>query len=171
MRGKRVSVRRGGRRGRRARRTLTKAVFCRARIRRESVRRTERTRGGERERRTHVKVSLGADLEADLRALDLGVVDGLGAGLDVLRNLVVVRRREDGQVGEAVDGDGVRRRGVAEAERVARDGARRDRVGRLGTEKESVAADDLRASERRRQAQERGGSEGGEGERDARRRR
>lgn len=113
-----------------------------------------------RERRTHVKVSLGADLEADLRALDLGVVDGLGAGLDVLRDLVVVRRREDGQVGEAVDGDGVRRRGVAEAERVARDGARRDRVGRLGTEEEAVAADDLRASERRRQAQERGGRGG-----------
>lgn len=147
-----------------------------------------------RERRTHVEVSLGADLrevargegqyclpshapsapklaacttkschgtvrhageraatrkaktthlEADLGAGSLGVVDGLGARLDVLGHLVVVRRREDGQVGEAVERDGVGRRRVAEAERVARDGARRDRVGRLGTEEEPVAANDL----------------------------
>lgn len=55
---------------------------------------------------------------------------------------MVVRCREDGEVGETVEGDGVGRGGVAEAEGVAGDGAGRDRVGRLGTEEEAVAADD-----------------------------
>lgn len=66
----------------------------------------------------------------------------LGAGLDVLGDLVVVGSREDREVGETVEGDGVGRGGVAEAEGVAGDGAGRDRVGRLGTEQEAVAADD-----------------------------
>ena len=66
----------------------------------------------------------------------------LGTGLDVLGDLVVVGSREDREVGETVEGDGVGRGGVAEAEGVAGDGAGRDRVGRLGTEEEAVAADD-----------------------------
>lgn len=79
----------------------------------------------------------------------LGVPDRLGSSLDVLVDLVVVGRRKDAQVGESVEGDRVRGSGVAESDGVARDRARGDRVGRLGSEEETVAADDLeRASVR-----------------------
>lgn len=54
-----------------------------------------------------VQVDLGADFECDTTGGGLGVVDGLGAGLDVLGNLVVVRGGEGGEVAQTVDGDGV----------------------------------------------------------------
>lgn len=95
---------------------------------------------------THVEVSLSSDLEADVRVGRLGVPDGLGAGLDVLVHLVVVRGGEDGEVGEAVHGDRVRGRGVTGSDRVAGDGARWDGVGRLGAEEEAVTSDDLERS-------------------------
>lgn len=91
----------------------------------------------------HVEVSLGSDLESDVRSSRLGVPDRLGTGLDVLRDLVVVRSREDREVRESVNGDRVRRSGVTETESVARDRSGRDRVGRLGTEEETVTTDDL----------------------------
>lgn len=54
-----------------------------------------------------VQVDLGTDFECDTPGGGLGVVDGLGTGLDVLGNLVVVRGGEGGQVAQTVDGDGV----------------------------------------------------------------
>jgi hypothetical protein len=57
---------------------------------------------------------------------------------------VVVGSREDGEVGETVNGDGVRRSGVSETESVTGDRSGRDRVGGLGTEEETVTADNLK---------------------------
>lgn len=88
-----------------------------------------------------VKVSLGADLERDTAGGRLGVVDSLGAGLDVLRDLVVVRGGEGGEVAEAVEGDGVLGGGEAEGSGVAGDGTGLDVVRGLGTDKETVVAD------------------------------
>lgn len=88
-----------------------------------------------------VKVSLGADLERDTAGGRLGVVDGLGAGLDVLRDLVVVRGREGREVAETVEGDGVLGGREADGTSVAGDGTRSDVVRGLGTNKETVVAD------------------------------
>lgn len=90
-----------------------------------------------------IEVSLGSNLESDVASRVLGVPDGLGSSLDVLVDLVVVGSGEDAQVGESVQGDGVRGSGVAESDGVAGDGTGGDRVGRLGSEEESIAADDL----------------------------
>jgi len=88
-----------------------------------------------------VKVSLGTDLERDTAGGRLGVVDGLGAGLDVLRDLVVVRGREGREVAETVEGDGVLGGGVAEGSGVAGEGTGLDVVRGLGTDEEAVVAD------------------------------
>lgn len=89
---------------------------------------------------TH-KVGLGTDLERDTAGGGLGVVDGLGTGLDVLADSVVVRSGEGGEVAQTVQGDGVVRGGVAESTGVSGDGTRGDIVGGLGTDKEAVTAD------------------------------
>lgn len=88
-----------------------------------------------------VKVSLGTDLERDGADGRLGVVDSLGAGLNVLGDLVVVRGGEGGEVAEAVEGDGVLGSGEAEGSGVAGDGTGLDVVRSLGTDKETVVAD------------------------------
>jgi hypothetical protein len=106
----------------------------------------ERRSEGE-ERSTNVDVGLGTDLETDSGSGRLRVPDSLGTGLNVLRDLVVVGSGEDGEVGESVKGDGVRRGGVTETEGVAGDGTGGDGVGRLGTEEETVTADNLNKGE------------------------
>lgn len=93
--------------------------------------------------KTYVEVGLGSDFETDVGSSRLGVPDSLGTGLNVLGDLVVVGSGEDGEVGETVNGDGVRRSGVSETESVTGDGSGRDRVGRLGTEEETVTTDNL----------------------------
>lgn len=87
-----------------------------------------------------VKVGLGTDLEGDTAGGRLGVVDGLGASLDVLRDLVVVRGREGREV-EAVERDGVLGGREADGTGVAGDRAGLDVVRSLGTDKEAVVAD------------------------------
>lgn len=87
-------------------------------------------------------VRLGADLEVDVLGGALGVVGGLGAGLDVGRHAVVVARGEEVEVVQALEGDRVLRRAEADGRRVARHLALGDVVRRLRAEQEAVAADD-----------------------------
>lgn len=56
---------------------------------------------------------------------------------------MVVRSTENGQVGESVKSDGVRRSGVSESDGVTSDGSSGDRVGGLGSEEETITSDDL----------------------------
>jgi len=87
-----------------------------------------------------VKVGLGSDLERDTAGGGLGVVDSLGTSLDVLADSVVVRSSEGGEVSETVEGDGVVRGGVTESTGVSGDGTGGDIVRSLGTNKETVSA-------------------------------
>lgn len=93
------------------------------------------------------KVGLGSDLEGDTTGGGLGVVDSLGTSLDVLANSVVVRSGEGGQVSETVKGDGVVRGGVTEGTGVSGDGTGGDIVRSLGTNKETVSANNSVGSE------------------------
>lgn len=95
---------------------------------------------------TH-KVSLRADLERDTAGGALGVVDSLGTRLDVLGHLVVVASGEGREVAETVEGDGVLGGREANGTSVPGDGTRGDIVGRLGTDKEAVTADNGVSSE------------------------
>lgn len=87
-----------------------------------------------------IKVDLGADLEANTAVSGLGVIDSLGTRLDVAVDAVVVRGGEGAEVVEAVEGDGVLRRVVAESGGVAGHLALGDVVGGLDTGKETVAS-------------------------------
>ena len=89
-----------------------------------------------------VKVGLGSDLDGDAVEGRLGVVDGLGTGLDVLGHLVVVAGAEGGEVAKTVKGHGVLRGGEADGTGVSGDGASGDVVRGLGTDEETVPADD-----------------------------
>ena len=89
-----------------------------------------------------VKVSLGSDLDGDTVEGRLGVVDGLGTGLDVLGHLVVVAGAEGGEVAQTVEGHGVLRGGEANGSGVSGDGTGGAIVRGLGTDKEAVTADD-----------------------------
>jgi len=93
--------------------------------------------------KTYVEVSLGSDFETDVGSSRLRVPDSLGTSLNILGDLVVVGSGEDGEVGETVNGDGVRRSGVSETESVSGDGASGNGVGGLGTEEETVTTDNL----------------------------
>lgn len=101
--------------------------------------------------RVHLKAAghsrLGADLESDTGGGRLGVVDGLGAGLDVGADAVVVARGEGLEVAETVEGDSVLGGTVAEGSGVAGDLTLSDVVRGLATEEEAVAADDGVSSE------------------------
>jgi len=93
---------------------------------------------GEGER---VDAVLGGDLEADVGAA-LGVPDGLGTGLDLRVDLVVVGGGEDAEVARGNDGGGVEGLLVADTEGVAGDGGLLDVVTGLGADEETVVADD-----------------------------
>lgn len=85
---------------------------------------------------------LGTDLEADTsRGVGLGVVDGLRTRLDVGGDAVVVAGGEGAQVPESMDGDGVLWGGVTDGAGVAGDLALGDVVGSLGTDQETVTAE------------------------------
>jgi len=94
-----------------------------------------------------VKVGLGSDFEGDTTGGGLGVVDSLGTSLDVLANSVVVRSGEGGQVSETVEGDGVVGSGVTESTSVSGDGTGGDIVRCLGTNKETISANNSVGSE------------------------
>jgi hypothetical protein len=102
-----------------------------------------------------VEVDLGSDLEGDTTGGRLGIVNGLGTGLDVLGDLVVVGCREGAEVSETVDGDGVVGGRVADGSGVSGDGTGQDVVGGFGTDKGAVSTENnvrgesgtLRASE------------------------
>jgi hypothetical protein len=89
---------------------------------------------------TH-KVSLGTDFEGDTVEGRLGVVDGLGTGLNVLGDLVVVASAEGGEVSETVEGDGVLWGREADGTSVSGDSTGSDVVRSLGTDKETVTAE------------------------------
>jgi hypothetical protein len=95
---------------------------------------------------TH-EVGLGSDLERDTAGGGLGVVDSLGTSLDVLANSVVVGSGKGGQVAETVEGDGVVGGGVTEGTGVSGDGTGSDVVRSLGTDKETVSANNSVGSE------------------------
>lgn len=88
-----------------------------------------------------VKAVLAGDLEADVVAA-LGVPGGLGTGLDLAVDLVVVAGSEDAEVVGGGDGRGVGRGGEADGSAVAGDGGLLDVVASLGTGEEALVADD-----------------------------
>ena len=93
-----------------------------------------------RQNTTH-KVSLGTDLKGDTVEGRLGVVDGLGTGLNVLGDLVVVAGAESGEVSETVKGDGVLGGREADSTGVSGDGTGSNIVRSLRTDKETVTAE------------------------------
>ena len=97
--------------------------------------------------RGRVEVSLGADLKVDTSGRVLGVVDRLGAGLNVGGHAVVIRGGEGRQVAEAVERDGVFGRAVANGRSVLRDLAVGHVVRSLSTDKETVTANNGVGSE------------------------
>ena len=101
--------------------------------------------------RRHIayKVGLGSDFEGDTTGGGLGVVDSLGTSLDVLANSVVVRSGEGGQVSETVEGNGVVGSGVTESTSVSGDGTGGNIVRSLGTNKETISANNSVGSEGR----------------------
>lgn len=56
---------------------------------------------------------------------------------------MVVRGGEDAQVGQSLKSDGVEGSGVSDSERVSSDRSGRNRVGRFGSDQETISSDDL----------------------------
>lgn len=88
-----------------------------------------------------VDAVLGGNLKADVVA-GLGVPGGLGTGLDLAVNLVVVRGSEDAEVVGGGDGSGVGGGGEADGGGVAGDGGLVDVVTGRSTGEETLVADD-----------------------------
>lgn len=93
---------------------------------------------GEGER---VQAVLACNLEADLVA-GLGVPGGLGAGLNLRVDLVVVRSGEDAQVAGSGDGSSVFRGSVSNGSGVVGDGGLLDVISSRGTSQEAVLSND-----------------------------
>lgn len=92
-------------------------------------------------KRDGVDAVLGGNLEADSVA-SLGVPGGLGTGLDLAVDLVVVRGSKDAQVVRGGDGGAVLGHGVADGGAVAGQGSLVDIVAGRGTGEEALVADD-----------------------------
>jgi len=88
-----------------------------------------------------VQAVLGSDFEADSVAA-LGVPGGLGAGLNLAVDLVVVGGREDTQVVGGSDSSAVGRGLVADGSSITGDLSLLDVVASRGTGKEALVADD-----------------------------
>jgi len=86
-----------------------------------------------------VKTVLGSDLKADGVA-GLGVPGGLGAGLDLAVDLVVVAGGENAQVVSGGDGSTVGRGVVSDGGAVAGDGSLLDVITSGGTGEEAIVA-------------------------------
>ena len=87
-------------------------------------------------------VRFGANLKRDARSGSLGIVYGLGTSLNVGAHTVVVARSVGGEVGEAVESDGVLGRRKPSGGREPIDAALGDVIGRLCAEKEAITTDD-----------------------------
>jgi hypothetical protein len=94
------------------------------------------------EREGNKCLRLGTDLDSDTAVCVLVIVDGLGAGLNVRADAVVVAGREGFQVVETEDGDGVFGSVVANGASVTGDVSLSDIVGRLRADEKAVAAYD-----------------------------
>ena len=90
---------------------------------------------------------LRANLKANARRSSLGVIDSLGAGLDVRADAMVVTRRERVKVTETVDGDSVVGCREASSEGIARDFALGHVIGRLTTDEKPITAENSVCSE------------------------
>lgn len=88
-----------------------------------------------------VDAVLAGNLEADSVA-GLGVPGGLGTGLDLAVDLVVVRGGKDAQVVGGGDGSAVKRGSIANGGAVGGDGGLVDVVAGAGTGEEALVADD-----------------------------
>jgi len=85
-----------------------------------------------------IYVRLGTNLEGDSRGGGIGIIYGLGAGLNVGANTVVVARGEGAQVVETMEGDRILGRRKAEGTRILGDTAFSDIIGCFGTDEEAV---------------------------------
>ena len=92
------------------------------------------------EERDGVQAVLGGDLKAD-RVAALGVPGGLGAGLDLAVDLVVVAGGEDAQVVGGGDGRAVGRGLKADSGAVASDGGLLHIIASRGASEETLVAD------------------------------
>ena len=72
----------------------------------------------------------------------LGVPGGLGTGLDLLVDLVVIRSSEDAQVAGGGDGSGVVWSGISNGGSVAGDGSLLDIITGGSTDEETILTDD-----------------------------
>ena len=88
-----------------------------------------------------VQAVLAGDLEAD-GVTGLGVPGGLGTGLNLGVDTVVVRGGEDAQVAAGGDGSGVLGNAVADGSGVLGDGGLLDVITTLGTDEEALVAQD-----------------------------
>jgi len=89
--------------------------------------------------RRRVKVGLGTNFKANTAVSGLGVVDGLGAGLNVTADAMVVGRGEGLEVIETMEGNSVLRGIVSDGRSIAGDVATSNVVRSLGTDKETIA--------------------------------
>jgi acetyl-CoA acetyltransferase len=76
------------------------------------------------------------------RGSGLGVINSLGAGLDVRADTVVVAGMESMQIAESVEGNGVVRSVVTDSSRVTGDFALCDVISSFGTDEEAIASKD-----------------------------
>lgn len=90
---------------------------------------------------------LGTNFKSDTRGGGLGIVDSLGAGLNVGTDAVVVAGREGVQVTETVEGDSVFGGVVTNGGGVTGDFAVANVVGGLSTDEKTVTAEDCVSGE------------------------
>jgi hypothetical protein len=92
---------------------------------------------------------LSTNLKSNTTLGGLGVVDGLGSSLDVTADTVVVAGGERVEVVQAVNSDRVLGRIVTDSSSVLGELALGDVVGSLGTNKESITANNAVSSNSR----------------------
>lgn len=112
-------------------------------------RKLKKTKISRREGEGQPDIRLGTDFERDTRGCRLGVVNSLGASLDVRTNAVVIARGEGVEVVETVKGDGVFGGIVTDGRGVASNLTLGDVVSSLGTKKETITTKDGVCSESR----------------------
>jgi hypothetical protein len=94
-----------------------------------------------------VYVHLGTNFKVHAVGRCGRVVDGLGTGLDIGVYAVVVRGREEAQVAERVNRDGVIGSAITKSTSVSRDSSIVDVVVGLGTQQEAVTSENDVASD------------------------
>jgi hypothetical protein len=92
-------------------------------------------------------IRLYTDFKVNTGGGSLGVVDGLGASLDIGAHTVVIAGSERRRVTQAVDSDGIVWGAEANSTRVTREATLSDVVRCLGTKEESITTEDGVGSE------------------------